>query len=121
MKPGFALVALMTLAACHSEDVGDSRQMAALNGCTERWGKEFPEIYGENNHAASNRAVAVMLPSEINFDSKGYFYFEQPYAAFAKSYDKQFICRRNIETRTIEFVGVDTMIKRAPAGASWSF
>jgi hypothetical protein len=121
VKAAFAFVAVVVLAGCHSEDVGDERQMAALNGCAQLWSTEFPDLYGDTSEATQRRTLAVMLPSEINFDSKGYFYVEQPHSAFAKDYDKQFICRGNIETGIIAFVGVDNVIKRAEPGSNWSF
>ena len=119
MRLGLPIAAL-ALSGCHGH-VGDARQMEALNGCTQRWRIEFPDLYGDANEAARRRTLAVMMPDRISFDEHGTFSFEQPPPDLQKGYDMRFVCRGNIERRTIEFVGHDDTIRRPGAGTVWSF
>lgn len=120
MKSVLQIGALAFLSGCHGH-VGDARQMEALNGCTQRWTIEFPDLYGDANGASKSRALAVMLPDRIVFDGQGAFSFEQPPSELRDDYDIQFVCRGNIKHRTIEFVGHGKTVRRPGPGTAWSF
>ena len=95
--------------------------MEELNGCTERWRIEFPELYGEANDVTKRRALAVMMPEKITFNDDGSFSFEQPQTEWRDSYDIQFVCRGNIVRHTIDLVGYGNTVRRPSSGAVWSF
>ncbi len=120
VKPAAIVASLAVLSACHG-NTGNPRQMEALNGCTQRWRIEYPDLYGEANEATRRRALAVMMPDQITFDGDGFFDFEQPHSRWRESSDMQFVCRGNIERRTIEFVGHGDTLRRPGAGIVWSF
>ncbi len=95
--------------------------MDALNGCTKIWRTEFPQLYGEKTEETQKRALAVMLPEEIFFDSSGDFVVRQPPDEWREKYDMQFDCEGNIETRTINVVRVGNREIRPAKGQTWSF
>ncbi|MGB7404613.1 MAG: hypothetical protein WA906_02885 [Pacificimonas sp.] len=95
--------------------------MAALNGCTDVWRAQFPDLYGFENKQTNNRALAVMEPDEIAFDENGEFEFRQPSDKWRDDYDMQFECRGNIEQRTVSFVRVADREIRPSQGQVWSF
>ena len=119
-KPTATLFSFVLLGGCHG-DVANPRQLEALNGCTERWRIEFPELYGEANDVTKRRALAVMMPDKITFKVDGSFSFEQPPTEWRDSYDIQFVCRGNIVRRTIELIGHGNTVRRPSSGAVWSF
>ncbi|HST35864.1 MAG TPA: hypothetical protein VLK25_04450 [Allosphingosinicella sp.] len=120
MKPGILIAALVLAGGCHGQ-ISDARQMEALNGCTHRWRAEFPDLYGDANEAARRRALAAMMPEQIAFDEGGVFSFEQPPSEVRENYDMQFVCRGNIERRTIELVSHGSTVRRPGPGTVWSF
>ncbi|MEE4539448.1 MAG: hypothetical protein V2J51_13275 [Erythrobacter sp.] len=96
-------------------------QMAALNGCSEAWREQFPELYGFTNDETKSRALAVMEPENIKFDDRGAFEFRQPSDRRRDSYDMQFECRGNIKERTVSLVRVADQQVRPSEGQVWSF
>jgi len=95
--------------------------MAALNGCTDVWRAQFPDLYRDKDEQTNKRALAVLDPESIAFDENGNFEFRQPSNKARSSYDMQFECRGNIRERTVSVARVGNREARPSQGQVWSF